>query len=273
MISIVKWLENRKLFNSTLVVLYFVAIVLPHKSFGTWINHFFLGKSGISRDQYDDYVASVAIILLIIGCVVLYFHLKRNKQWKKIIFYLICSILLAVLIMKILFVINIEVVHFPQYAFFTILIFPLVKRYQSALIWATIAGAFDEAYQYFYLAPNDTGYYDFNDVLTNLVGASFGLIILRSFDIKNSLAPSFLRRNEIQMLILLTILIALLFWFSILGIHSTDEGMFPIIKKQIEMFWTTIPPGIRYHVVKPWEGLMGTILLWCFYWKLGRESN
>tara|TARA_Y100000385_G_C13100310_1_gene644104 strand:- start:1733 stop:2530 length:798 start_codon:yes stop_codon:yes gene_type:complete len=250
-----------------------VAVVLPHKRFGTWINMTFLGEAGLTREQYNDYIALAATVILIIGCLFIYTGLRKNDHWKKAIFYLIVSIGLAVITLNTLFVINIEVVHFPQYAFFALLIFPLVKRYQSALIWATLAGIIDEAYQYFYLAPNDTGYYDFNDVLTNLVGASFGLIILKSFSVMNPTPPSFLHRSEIRAFFVMVLLIAVLFLVGILGIHISDGVQYPIIKKQITSFWTTIPPKITYHVVRPWEGLVVTVLLWFFYWPLGRDRS
>ena len=147
----------------------------------------------------------------------------------------------------------------------------MVKRYQSSLIWTTIAGAIDEGYQYFYLAPNETGYYDFNDVVTNLIGATFGLIILKSFQVKGKDSPSFFKRSEIKAIIGISIALILLYLTGVWGIYISDGAMFPIIKKQLTTFWTTVPPQITYHVVRPWEGLLLVGVLWTFYWKLGRD--
>lgn len=271
MIFLIQWLEKRRSFNIFLVALYFIAVVLPHKRFGTWLNQSILGKGGVSRDQYNDYVAIVATLTLLAVIVLIFNSLRQNVQLKKITFYLLASTALSVLMIKTLFVINIEIVHFPQYACFAILIFPLVKRYQSALIWTTIAGAVDEAYQYFYLAPNETGYYDFNDVITNLIGASFGLIILRASKVPNPPSPSFFKRSEVQILIASVLTISVLFLFNILGIHEADGAMYPIVKKEINSFWSTVHPQVTYHVVRPLEGVILTILLFLFYWKLGGE--
>ena len=197
--------------------------------------------------------------------------LRNNQQWKKIALYLLVSTALAFVVIKTLFVINIEMVHFPQYAFCAILIFPLVKRYQASLILTTLAGAIDEAYQYFYLAPNETGYYDFNDVITNLIGATFGLILLKSFNVSNAVAPSFFNRLEIRVLAIFLFIVSLLFLFNILGVHIDDGAMFPIIKKELDGFWSNVPPNVTYHVIRPLPGLISVILLWLFYWKLGRE--
>ncbi|MEE9374161.1 MAG: hypothetical protein V3V00_14000 [Saprospiraceae bacterium] len=267
---LIDWLSKRKVLNVALIIIYFIAVVLPHKMFGTFINKFFL-KGGMTRHEYNYNVALVSAIILALIVIVLSIQLKNNLHWKKIILYLLSSTAFAVIIIKYLFVINIEMVHFPQYACFAILVYPLVKRYQSALIWTTIAGAIDEAYQYFYLVPNDTGYYDFNDVVTNLIGASFGLIILKSFNIKNIKAPQFFKRSEVKGIIGITIVIGLLFLFGVMGVHAGHGASYPIIKKQITTFWSTVPPQVTYHVVRPWEGLLYTAMMWLYYWKLGRE--
>jgi len=269
MIHMINRLTKHRLFNSILVITYFLLVVLPHKRFGTWINRLF-GKNGfgLTRNEYNEVIAMTALTVFGIMAVGLFFLLKKHPEWKKVIFYLLSSLIFAIIIVNVLFVINIEMVHFPQYAAFAILIFAFTNRYFSTLVWTTIAGSIDEAYQYFYLAPNDTGYYDFNDVVTNLIGATFGLIILKAFQVKEKETPPLLQRSEVIGVIILIVTIAILYITKVWCIHPEDGGMYPIIKKKITTFWTTLPPKETFHVMKPWEGIVAVLALFGFYSRL-----
>jgi len=183
------------------------------------------------------------------------------------------TVLFAVIIINLLFVINIEVIHYPQYAILSILLFPLIKNFNSTLIWTTIAGAVDEGYQYFYLAPNDTGYYDFNDVITDLIGASFGLLFLRSFDISNASKTSFWKSSAFYGLLVMTIVVMLLIALKVLSIYPDTEAMYQMVIQNPSGFWSKIHPNVTYHVVRPSEGLLITIFLWLFYSRIGHGSG
>lgn len=263
---LITWLSEHRAVNIGLVIVYFIAVVLPHKVFGIFLNRVVF--KGLTRDQYDLFVASGGAVLLLVLAVIFYFNTRSSSNRNSLLFYLLATGLFAVLIINTLFVINIEMVHFPQYAAFAILIFPLAKTFHSSLIWSTLAGALDESYQYFYLAPNETGYYDFNDVVTNLVGAAFGLIFLKSFGVKSKIWKGFWRRSEVWAVLGVALFIILLFMTNILSMTIADGGMFPIVKKQITEFWTKVPPNVTFHVVSPMEGLLYIFGLWAFYSKL-----
>ncbi|MCB0476370.1 MAG: hypothetical protein KDC69_11885, partial [Flavobacteriaceae bacterium] len=164
------------------LIAYYLSVVLPHKRFGAFLNDVVF--KGVARDQYN-LIVLIGAILVFTGLLIIFFkNTAYSKERNKLRIYLLFNTLFAIVVVKTLFVINIELIHFPQYALFAILVFPLARCYNSTLLWSFQAGALDEAYQYFYLAPNDTSYYDFNDLITNLVGASFGLIFLKSFGVK-----------------------------------------------------------------------------------------
>jgi len=263
--SLILWSTQRKLFSSFLLFAYYLAVVLPHKRFGTFLNTVIF--KGITRDQYNIYVAAISGIFLIFLSSIFYQNLKKSNN-KKLGIYFILTVVLAILTVKYLFVINIEVVHFPQYALFAIMLFPIVKKYQSALIWSTLAGSLDEAYQYFYLSPNDTGYYDFNDVVTNLIGAAFGIIFMKSFNIEESETKSSQVPSEYLGLLLLSAVICFLFLTNILSYLPEEDIPFSILKGKINGFWSTIHPNVTYHVIRPLEGIFITIFLWVFYSKM-----
>ena len=265
---ILLWLEENRAISVVLVLGYFFLVVLPHKRFGTWINRFFLSKNGtlqLTIPEYNKLIAGISTTVLVIASIVLFKALRKNQEWKKVIFYLISSVVFAVILIKTMFFINIEMVHFPQYAFLAILIFPLSYRYQSALIWATIAGTLDEGYQYFYLAPDETGYFDFNDVVTNLIGATFGLIILKALDIREKQVLSFFKRSEVLGLISLTTILVILYLMKVWSIHPTEGVPFPIVQKELTSFWTEAAHNVTYHVMRPFEALIIVPSLWIYY--------
>jgi len=130
-----------------------------------------------------------------------------------------------------LFVINIESVHYVQYAIGAILIFSLVEHYFVALFLAFLVGVFDEAYQYFYLAPEGTAYYDFNDIITNLLGAAFGLLILRTLKInEKQYQKSIFKIGFLYPLIGISLLLMTLLQTNLLSVYPSSKK-YMLIKK------------------------------------------
>ena len=273
----INWLSEHRLANFVILFIYFLAVVLPHKRFGTFLNNTVVGTLGIDnntaegRHTYNLVTLSIAAIIL---CLLLYVFIKntkdavhRNRIWG----YMIANTILAIIVLQFLFVVNIEFVHYPQYAMFAILSFPLIQNYHQTLIWTTLAGTIDEAYQYFYLAPNDTPYYDMNDVITNLIGAVFGLLFLWSFNIKNGLNSRFFKSSAFYAWVALGGIIAIFCFSGILSIYPSDTTAFQLLKKWPTEFWSKVHPNVTYHITKPLEGTLIVIGLWLFYGKIGQN--
>ena len=270
----VYFMKERRWLNILLLSIYFIAVVLPHKRFGTFLNETVVGGLGINnntpegRQEYNFYALSIVLILLII---LLYFIIRNTRKLadRKLIWgFMILNIILAGLIIKFLFVVNIECVHFFQYAAFAILLYPLVGNYQSTLVWTTIAGMIDEAYQYFYLAPMDTSHYDFNDVVTNLVGAVFGLLLLRSVDIQEHNRFNLKRATFWIGLATIILVVIGLHVSDIMSIYPSEEHNYHILREMPNGFWSKISPNVTYHIVRPIEGVIMTVGLWLLYSKL-----
>ena len=151
--------------------------------------------------------------------------------------------------------------------------FSINQQLSSTLIWTTIAGAIDEAYQYFYLAPKDTFYYDMNDVVTNLLGAVFGLLFLWSFKIPNMNQVPFWKSTGFYGIAIIPIFILLLTLLGILSIHPSDETPYQLLRKWPEGFWTNANHGVIYHIIQPIEGTLITVGLWGLYYKIGRRRT
>ncbi len=267
MLRVLDWLSRHPLINGIVITLYYLAVVLPHKRFGTFLNTQVF--KGITRTEYNQIVLVIASIILIIFSGILIRNLNSHKQRKLISTYLVLNILLAAVVMCYLFVINIEVVHYPQYALFAIISYPLLNNLHQSLIWTTIAGAIDEAYQYFYLAPKDTYYYDMNDVVTNLIGAVFGLLLIWSYGRHNHRNTPFFKSSGFYAIcgVLLVVLIAC--WSGLLSIYPSDTSSYQLLRQWPEGFWTSAKFDVNYHIIQPLEGAVIVVVLWFIYSKIG----
>ena len=246
-----------------LVVGYYLAVVLPHKRFGSFLNQTVF--QSFSRDQYNLIIFILATVVLGFLTIVFHRNTRHAPEKRRLWFYWLSSIALALLISRTLFVINIEMIHFPQYALFAILLFPVIGCYNTVLLWSVMAGALDEAYQYFYLAPNDTTYYDFNDVVTNLVGAASGLVFLRSFGIAEGTNCSYFRSKAFYTLLVLLISMIFFRLIGLLSVYPDSNATYQLVRELPATFWTEVPLGYTYHVLSPVEGCVLIMMLLLFY--------
>jgi len=274
-IAWITWLNQRIGHNLIILISYFLLVVLPHEQVGLLTVKIF---GGLDRSTYNLIISILSITILGIGIVYFFKLMKKHSNQKLIWFYLISTITFAVLCFKILFVVNIEFIHFIQYALFALLCFPLTLNYTHTLIWSTLAGAIDEAYQYFYLAPQRTNYYDFNDVIINLVGVAFGLIIIKILNPKyvTSTWRHFLKSPLPYFLLVLMVLISIAFATNILGLYPSDTQAQYLLVKEMptpNQFWSTVHPNITYHIVMPFEGILIILALFLFYFGLENQKK
>jgi hypothetical protein len=72
-----------------------------------------------------------------------------------------------------LFVANIELIHFSQFALLAGLLLAAALSGPSAYIAATVSGLLDETYQHFVIYPGVPGtYFDINDIVLNAIGSA-----------------------------------------------------------------------------------------------------
>lgn len=268
--SFLQYLKNRPSFNAIILTVYYILVVLPHEQVGLWTVDIF---GHLTRDTYNLIIIVAAIIGLLLYAVPLVLNIIKSESKILQSFYLLSTIFFATITINFLFVINIEVVHFLQYGVFAMLCFPLIQNYILTLTWVTLAGAIDEAYQYFYLSPQRTDYYDFNDVVTNLIGGAFGLLLIRSFAIKSETInfKSFFQTTTFKILALFFIALSLLIATGYLSIYPIEnsDNLWSLVRKMPPGFWSNIHPNVTYHVMLPIEGTIITILMILFYRKIG----
>ncbi len=271
--KLLTWLGNKTWLNVILLVAYFSAVVLPHEIIGRLIARHL--DVPLGRDTYNLVVLGLASLGLLgyLGLLFTGFR-KLTTEKKKVGFYLFTTLLLIVLAFNILMVVNVELIHIVQYAVCAILLFPLLKNYGSTIFWIAILGTIDEAYQYFVLAPFRTDYFDFNDVVIDLLGGGLGLIFVKAMGLKQK-KYEWYRSPIIIGTTLVTLLFTFLFRFQYLAIFPTDqiEGLpFLLVKRLESGFWNVTNPNIKFHVMQPLEGTLIIIGLIIFYKFLGENE-
>lgn len=266
MTSFYSKLSDKSVLNILIIIVYFASVVLPHKRFGMFLNDSLF--KGIPREDSNLYILIGALILLAIYGMIFLIQGNKKADRRKLWFYMAVNITLAALTVNLLFVNNVEMVHFPQYALLAVLLFPLIGNYTATLIWATIFGIVDEAYQYFYLAPKDTSYFDFNDVVTDLIGAVFGLLLLRSTGITQRSNFQLLRSSFWYGLAAIAVVVFVAHLSGLLSIYPNDDRPYHILRSWPPGFWSKVHPNVTYHVIRPVEGVIITVILWIFYDRL-----
>ena len=265
----IDWLSKHRLINIQIALIYFLFIVLSHDT-ATKIADWF--KRTLTLPTYNLVITIIVIVCLILMMTFIIRAIPEIKGFRKKLIYPVVSILLMIVAYKYLLVVNIEAIHFFQYALLALLIFPLIKSYGDTVIWATLLGTVDETYQYIILNPAFQ-YFDFNDIVLNLLGAGLWVSIIALFCLSGSskLLHRKLFSPGIITVILITVLMGILFFLNILKLYpdeSPTNNFFSIILNRAQpsgTFWTELYGDRVYHILSPREGMIIILALLIFY--------
>ncbi|MEM6317865.1 MAG: VanZ family protein [Bacteroidota bacterium] len=268
MTSFYSWLRKYKVVNIFLVIAYYLLVVLPHEQVGIFIAKTLDQPYG--RDTYN-------LIILVIGLVGLVGYLLpiwrgtkqlesgKNRVWMAFL----VSVALIIVSFNMLLVVNVEIIHFIQYGVLAILMMPLFENYGDTLFFATVLAVLDEGYQYFVLAPLRTEYFDFNDIIIDLIGAAMGLLLLWIVGVKNEIeGRKWFKTPRFIGFAAITIGSLIAYLSGTLAIYPSEgdvQAPILLIRKIQESFWTIIHPNVKFHVVRPLEGLIILGMLFYFY--------
>jgi hypothetical protein len=172
-----------------------------------------------------------------------------------------------------------EYVHYPQYALLALLtvwvVDPRRERWPFGivLLFATVVGIADEVNQYLHETVSFSDYVDFNDFVSNLLGAAAGLLLYYGFRPVPPAAGVLTRAGWIGFAVTGAALLAVL--LSI--VHSSDADpfsspmvidgaspettavgdTFPMIERKPRYGrWTEGPRRGVYFVLDPWTGTL-----------------
>jgi len=246
-------------------------VVLPHEQVGKFLAGIFLPHS---RVRYNGIMLAVLCMILV---AIAFWAFRNVAKSDRVLLslYAVLSTLFVVICVNVLFVLNVEAIHFIQYGIFAIICFQINRSYWKTMFWSVMAGVADELYQYLYLAPLKSEYYDFNDVIINAVGAGIGLVLVRVLNPRNHHFKTqvFIQSTEVKFGFVLVAFLIIGFLTGFISYGPDPSAAFCFMKVENIQFWHIVPPEIKFHVVKPIEGTLSTLLLILWYSFLERGSD
>lgn len=261
--KLINWLSSHRLMAIMILLVYYSLVIFPHEWVGVNVNALF---SSMPRSSYDLIILISSTVILALVVLMLWKKIWGHPEKNKLLLYFGLTLFFIFLVNSFLFVINIESVHYLQYAVGAILLFGLIGNYYVVLFIAVLIAIFDEGYQYFYLSPHRTDYFDINDIITDFLGAAFGLLLLKSLSVKEwGSSSNKMRLGFFVPLIVFIVGFLIALKSNLLSIYPSEEK-FMLVRKIQEGFWTTVPPKVTFHVVGPMEGLLIIIFLFVLYY-------
>jgi VanZ family protein len=267
------WLSKRRAFAALLVASYFAAVVFPHKEVSRifeWMAEAF---------SFKVYNSALFAIFFSFMVVLWLFILKKiwggEQRRAKVAFWLFTAALVIVSY-EVLIVASVEAIHFIQYAFLAIPVFALTLRFGETVFWTTLMGALDEAYQYFLLyADNSEVYFDFNDVVLNLIGAGIGVVMIYTLSNAGAFAsPEKLKcrgSERTSLLVAASLILAglLLVVSGVVTLYpkaDASEAQITLSRKPApSQFWEKPKRGKPFHILHPVEGIvLAALLIPCY---------
>lgn len=263
----VKWQTENRFINLVLVIGYVVFLVFAHEWF---VNLSVEVMNNLSLDVYNKLVACITGLgfTTVLGLVFWAIRSKIKVQWSGILFTI--SVLAGHIFHFFVFTeMNIEFIHAMEFGLLAMLIYPLVGRFGAAAIYAFPIMFVDEWYQYQVLFDY-VEYFDFNDILLDLLGAGLFLSILRIFNHNSSGSKPILQRPELYVLAFFGLAIAVLLMTSVIVPYAADESSNTwLILNNIQDpygFWREHPLiGSTYHVLEPITGIVTVFAVCLFY--------
>jgi len=240
----------------SLAIVYGLAIVFLHDWFVQLsikvMNHF-------SLLVYNVLVRNFS---LSIGALVLGFcswKVFLNKRFD-LLFFLFILLALLVLHWLFLFEMNIEIIHALEFGLLALLLYGATCNAGAAVILCLPFMLIDEWVQYSLLYGNYNKYYEFNDLVLDILGAGLAILVLKIIEKerKTVLLP-FWKRNEYRVLFVLLIFFCVLVLSGVLAAHQSQVNTYTIFTLSRidapELFWQTHAfTGAKYHILAPLPG-------------------
>ena len=162
--------------RTTIPLLYFLAVSLPHHPFSYWLDDAFIRPVGYYSVQH---MADVASWILLGVSAAFLIRIAFVHRWGALRHLSILLLLVALMYPTDYYLIvnNIERIHYPQYAMLALLLGLSLRNEMLIFFVTTFAGFVDEFLQ-FVMDPMKSNYFDFNDIVLNILGAAAGVVLL-----------------------------------------------------------------------------------------------
>jgi len=214
-----QFLYTRKLFAAILIAIYSVAIVMLHDPLVN-VSVFVMKKMSIPG--YNLFISLLTLTLMISLMIVVFFQLKKHSNQLKIKIILLMFIV-SWLVMHYVFLLemNIEIIHAFAYGGLIYLFYGYFRLYAAAVIFSIPVMLFDEWNQYVNLYPNYNQYWELNDVVLDILGEVFILVVFYALNITSvkSFKPLY-KKPEFIFLIVSTLLFIVLSESQVFATHT-----------------------------------------------------
>lgn len=264
----IHYLSQHKLTAWLIFIAYFLGLVYFHETatdIADWL------KYQLTLRVYNVMLLISGLSLSLMTAYYLWRRVVKHPERRIFLLGFLATILLMTLALFTLMVVNMEAIHYVQYGILAVLLFPLVKRYEDAFVGTVVLGLVDEVYQYLVLNP-DFKYFDFNDIILNMLGAGAGLLAMAALVSPSTLHPRRWYRSSAFIFSCIVLIMGSV--FSCSGVVSFFPGenaqhgpyWFSLYRKELpESFWTYLYHNRYYHILRPWEGIILMMLLTGFY--------
>jgi len=263
--KIISWLGQNKVIATMAGLALYLGIVTFHDEI-TVVAIKWRNSAGLQN--YNAWLARIFLAIFIMALLLFTYHILKGKQKMLKTIMVVIMAVLTLLSFRYLMTYNIEAIHFVEYMLVAMIMLPVFRSYGETVFWVTIAGILDETYQYLVLTPN-FDYFDFNDIILNLVGATTGVILV--FVAAGSVIE--IKRRRILISPGLITAITLLAVFIILALsgklafdptETSGMGAWFSLNREImpDAFWIEAYAGRKFHVLSAWEGIS---LLYFFF--------
>ena len=158
-----------------LVLLYSIAVTLPHQPVQDWLVNNLLRPLG--SQTFYTLMAALGFIALTTAALLVTGRMPNHPARVGIRDFSILTLVLVLIAWRLLSVNNAEIVHFPQYAITGFALMALTLSVTESLSWVILLAGIDEAHQYAVLHPTWGIPYDFNDVTLDFLGGAIGVLL------------------------------------------------------------------------------------------------
>jgi len=265
----IDWLSARKLLNIIFVIIYSLAILFLHDPI---VKIVLQTKDSLTLPVFNAVVSVTSVALLIVFLAVLLNQLFKKSHDRILkLFFLFITSGWMILHSRIMFEMSIEIIHSFEYSILAFLLFPFFSRFGAAVIFAIPVMLIDEWIQYQVIYKGFVEYFELNDILMDVFGCGFMMLIIWIFGIEsNGIKKPFWKTPEYIFLLVLFMFTALSIATCFLSLYDTTQcsnTWFPLNQlKNPDSFWQTHPiHGSVYHVMKPIEGFIAIIAACLFF--------
>lgn len=261
------WQPQNPVIDLVLVIGYVLFIVFAHEWF---VQLSVQVMNSLSLNIYNKLVATLGAMgmLAVLSLIIWAIRSKTVVQTSGIVFVALCSLGLLTHFFGFTEM-NIEFIHAMEFGLLATLIFPLVGRYGAAVAYAFPVMVFDEWYQYQVLFDY-VEYFDFNDLLLDLLGAGLFLSVLKTFDSRTRKPRKLHHRPELYFILLLalTTVILLLTGVVVPYPECAESNTWLVLNdvKEPYGFWRVHPLiGSTYHILEPIPGMVTVFAICLIY--------